>query len=79
MNIDVQGGLQPGPSVCARLCAGGSLTPCNPQSATQRHEFLAEIWDRLEQAQQFYKRHYDRHHREVEFQVLQWVWLQLLH
>jgi hypothetical protein len=32
----------------------------------------------LEQAQQYYKLHYDRKHREVEFQVGQLVWLGLI-
>jgi hypothetical protein len=40
---------------------------------------LAEIRDRLEQTQQHYKLHYDRKHRNVEFQVGDWVWLRLLH
>jgi hypothetical protein len=45
----------------------------------ERDEFLAEVRDRLEQAQQYHKLHYDRKHREVEFTVGQWVWLRLLH
>jgi hypothetical protein len=44
------------------------------QQLTKRDKFLMEIKDRLEQAQQ-YKLYYDRKHREVEFQVGQWVWL----
>jgi hypothetical protein len=42
-------------------------------------EFLLEIHERLVQAQQQYKLHYDRHHRELEFEPGQWVWLCLLH
>jgi len=34
---------------------------------TERDEFLAEVRDRLEQAQQHYKSVYDRRHRPVEF------------
>jgi transposase InsO family protein len=45
----------------------------------ERDEFLKEVRDRLEQAQTRYKLHYDRHHREQEFQVDEWAWLRLLH
>jgi hypothetical protein len=45
----------------------------------ERDEFLAEVRDRLEQAQQHYKSVYDKHHRSLEFQKGQWVWLRLLH
>jgi hypothetical protein len=44
----------------------------------ERDEFLAETRERLEQAQNHYKLYYDRKHREVEFQVGQWVWLRLI-
>jgi hypothetical protein len=44
-----------------------------------RDAFLAEVRDRLLQAQQYAKRHYDEHHREVEFEVGAWVLLRLLH
>jgi hypothetical protein len=46
---------------------------------TERDEFLAEVRDRLEQAQQHYKGVYDRRHRLVKFEPGQWVWLRLLH
>jgi hypothetical protein len=36
---------------------------------TVRDDFLVEIKERLEQAQQYYKLHYNCKHREVEFQV----------
>jgi hypothetical protein len=42
-------------------------------------EFLAEVRDHLEQAQQHYKAVYDRSHRQVQFVPGQWVWLRLLH
>jgi hypothetical protein len=45
----------------------------------ERVEFLAEVRDRLEQAQQHYKVVYDRRHRPVQFSPGQWVWLRLLH
>jgi hypothetical protein len=38
-----------------------------------------EIRERLEQAQQQYKFFYDCKHREVSFDVDQWVWLHLIH
>jgi hypothetical protein len=45
----------------------------------EHYEFLAEVRDRLEQAQQHYKAVYDMSHRPVEFAVGQWVWLRHLH
>lgn len=44
-----------------------------------RIEFLSEVRDRLEQAQQHYKAIYDHRHRPVIFEPGQWVWLRLLH
>jgi hypothetical protein len=43
----------------------------------ERDEFLADVRIRLEQAQAVYKRHYDRHHRDVKYVVGDWVWLRL--
>jgi hypothetical protein len=40
---------------------------------------LAEVQQRLVQAQQLAKHYYDGHHREVEYAVGDWVWLRLLH
>jgi hypothetical protein len=40
---------------------------------------LAEVRDRLEQAQQRYKAVYDRRHHPVQYAPGQWVWLRLLH
>jgi hypothetical protein len=45
----------------------------------ERDEFLGEIHDHLEQAQQHHKEYYDRKHRPVYFEVDQWVWLRFLH
>lgn len=45
----------------------------------ERDEFLLEVRDRLEQAQQFAKAQYDKKHRELEFQVGDWGLLRLLH
>jgi hypothetical protein len=44
-----------------------------------RDEMLAEVRQRLIQAQQLAKHYYDGHHREVEFAVGDWVWLRLLY
>ena len=44
-----------------------------------RDGFLAEVCERLHQAQQYAKCHYDDHHSELEFAVGDWVWLHLLH
>jgi len=39
---------------------------------------FADVRDRLLQAQQYAKRHYDTTHRALEFAVHDWVWLRLL-
>jgi len=44
-----------------------------------RDEMLAEVRQHLLQAQQLSKKYYDAGHRDVEFQVSDWVWLRLLH
>jgi hypothetical protein len=44
-----------------------------------RDEMLAEVRQRLVQAQQLAKHYYDGQHREVEYAVGDWVWLRLLH
>ena len=41
--------------------------------------FLAEVRERLLQAQEYAKRYYDGHHRPLEFAVGDWVWLRILH
>jgi hypothetical protein len=40
---------------------------------------LAEVRQRLVQAQQLAKHYYNGHHHEVEYAVGDWVWLRLLH
>ncbi|WVZ63784.1 hypothetical protein U9M48_013389 [Paspalum notatum var. saurae] len=52
----------------------------------ERDVFLAEVGERLLQAQQYaqryynsHQRYYNSHHRELEFLVGDWVWLRLLH
>ncbi|XP_066309038.1 uncharacterized protein [Miscanthus floridulus] len=44
-----------------------------------RDAFLEEVRERLLQAQQYAKRHYDKRHHKVEFDVRAWVLLCLLH
>ncbi|KAJ1264897.1 hypothetical protein BS78_08G037100 [Paspalum vaginatum] len=53
--------------------------PAVEQQLVDRDEFLAEIHDRLEQAQQYHKAQYDRRHRDAIFSLGQWVWLCLIH
>jgi hypothetical protein len=45
----------------------------------ERDLFLSEIRDRLLHAQQLMKRNFDDQHRDIEFQVGDWVWLRLHH
>ena len=44
-----------------------------------RDAFLADVHDRLLQAQAYAKKHYNGHHRPLEFAVDDWVWLRILH
>ena len=45
----------------------------------ERDELLADAHARLEQAQAVYKRFYDKHHRDIRYDVGDWVWLCLSH
>jgi len=44
-----------------------------------RDAFLADVRERLQQVQNYAKRYYDAHHRDLTFDVGDWVWLRLLH
>lgn len=44
----------------------------------ERDAFLAEVRERLLQAQTYAKRYYDMHHRQLDFAVRDWVWLRML-
>ena len=66
------------PSICS-YTPGDARLPAVDKAMRDRDEFLAEVRDRLEQAQQHYKAVYDRHHHPVSFVPGQWVWLRLLH
>jgi transposase InsO family protein len=58
---------------------GDSRVPAVAQSMAKRDELLADARARLEQAQDVYKRQYDKHHRELSFSVGDWAWLRLRH
>lgn len=45
----------------------------------ERAAFLEDVRYRLEQAQTLHKRHYDKHHREVSYNVGDWALLRLHH
>jgi hypothetical protein len=45
---------------------------------SDRDAFIQEVRTRLLQAQEYARRYYDAHHRAVEFEVGDWVRLQLL-
>jgi hypothetical protein len=65
------------PSVRAYM-TGEAKLPAVQHQLMECDEFFVEVKERLVQAQQYHKLHYDRNHREVEFQVVQWVWLCLI-
>jgi hypothetical protein len=56
---------------------GESRVAVVAQEMEAREAFLADVRYRLEQAQALHKKHYDRHHREVSYQVDDWVLLRL--
>jgi hypothetical protein len=58
---------------------GAVRVPAMDQQLTDRDEFLVEIRDRLEQAQQVYRHFYNKKHRELVFSVGDWVSLRLIH
>jgi hypothetical protein len=67
------------PPLVHTYTAGEAHLPVVQQQMAERYEFLMEIRERLHQAQQHYKTVYDGKHREVLFEVGQWVWLWLVH
>lgn len=56
---------------------GDTRVPAVAKSMEERDEFLADVRYRLEQAQATQKRHYDKAHRHVEYQVGDWALLRL--
>lgn len=57
--------------------AGNSKVEAVDQALVDRTEFLKEARNRLLEAQNRMKTVYDNHHRLLEFQVGDWVWLKL--
>jgi hypothetical protein len=59
--------------------AGSAATESVDALLRDRDMFLADVRDRLLQAQAYAKKYYDEHHRLLEFDIHDWVWLRLLH
>jgi hypothetical protein len=58
---------------------GSAKTEVADALLRSRDELLAEVRQRLLQAQQLSKKYYDASHRDMELDVGAWVWLRLLH
>jgi hypothetical protein len=58
---------------------GEAKLPAVDAQLREWDEFLMEVRERLEQAQQYYKHCYDHKHWASEFAAGDWVWLRLLH
>jgi hypothetical protein len=56
---------------------GDTRVPAVAKNMEERAEFLADMRHRLEQAQTFQKRHYDRGHRPIHYKVGDWALLRL--
>ena len=69
---------RPPPAILS-YTAGSARTDTMDGLLRERDEVLAEIRERLLQAQQLSKKFYDTSHRDREFAVGDWVWLRLLH
>jgi hypothetical protein len=67
------------PPALVPYAAGSSRTDAVDVLLQDRDEFLADVRERLLQAQVYSKKHYDARHRALEFAVGDWVWLRLLH
>ncbi|KAJ1265259.1 hypothetical protein BS78_08G064800 [Paspalum vaginatum] len=67
------------PLALAPYTAGDLRTQSVDDLLRERDVFITEVRDRLLQAQEYTKCHYDSHHRALEFAVGDWVWLRLLH
>lgn len=59
--------------------AGSARTDTVDNLLKDRDAFLADMRDRLLQAHAYAKKHFDNHHRPLEFAIDDWVWLCLLH
>jgi hypothetical protein len=60
------------PQLCT-YTAGEAKLPAMDSQLRDSDEFLMEVHERLEQAQQYYKLYYDRKHRASEFATGDWV------
>jgi hypothetical protein len=58
---------------------GDTRLPAVDTQLRDRDEFLAEVQERLDQAQQQHKAFYNRKHWQLEFVVGEWAWLRHLH
>lgn len=59
--------------------AGSARTDTVNTLLRDRDAFIADVRKRLLQAQTYAKKHYNNHHRALEFAVSDWVWLRILH
>jgi hypothetical protein len=57
---------------------GSATTDTVDGLLAEREEFLTEVRTRLTQAQEYARKYYDAHHRDLKFQEGDWVWLRLL-
>ena len=77
MPFEVVYGRPPPPILPYR--PGTARTEAADALLRSRDDILAEVRQRLIQAQQLSKKYYDANHRDMEFDVGSWVWLRLLH
>lgn len=66
------------PPALVPYTAGASRTDAVDVLLQDRDEFLADVRERLLQAQAYAKKYYDANHRSVQFAVGDWVWLRIL-
>jgi hypothetical protein len=78
-DVAVQGGFGHDPPAMCTFNTKDARSPAVHNQLFDWDEFVMEIRERLEQAQQCYKLFYDRQHRDVVYEPGQWVWLHLLH
>ena len=67
------------PPALLSYTAGTARTEAAETQMRDRDAFLADVRERLLQAQEYAKKHYDARHRPLEFQVDDWVLLRILH
>ena len=67
------------PPALLQYTANSAQTSTVDSLLQDRDAFIADVRERLLQAQSYTKRHYDAQHRELTFDANDWVWLRLLH